>query len=173
MSDAFDEFYRWVGICITQWSHVEDHLFLTCQKCLGTPRSEVASIVYYRTPQLDGRIKLVDELVKANLPVRKKKNGGHDHLDVREWLKVRGELEDLLSFRRRIAHHPMRAHIDAEVSNEFNIRIETSFAEELRGKGELLPHIKQGDLEKHVIALQSATIRLKAFYELTLSKHIG
>jgi hypothetical protein len=153
MTTAFDEFYKLVGVSITQWANVEDHLFMICQKCLRTLRYDLASIVYYRTPQLDSRIKLVDELIKANLPARQKKNGGHDHIDVLEWLRVRKQLEDLLIFRRGIAHHPMRAHLDLDAGDEFNIRIEQSFAEDLRGKGETRPHIKQCDLEQHIVAL--------------------
>jgi hypothetical protein len=172
MATAFDEFYKLIGISITQWAHVEDYLFMICQKCLRNRRYDLASIVYYRTPQLDSRIKLVDELIKANLPSRQKKNGGHDDIDVLEWLRVRKQLEDLLTFRRRIAHHPMRAHIDADLDDEYNIRIEQSFAEDLRGKGEALPQIKQCDIERHIVAVQSATGRLRHFHDLTLSKHI-
>jgi hypothetical protein len=172
-AEVFDEFFKWVGISITEWAHVEDYLFMICHKCLRLQRLDLASIVYYRIPGLDGRLKLVDELLSANLPTRKPKNGGHEHPDLREWIYIRKELEDLLAIRRRIAHHPMRANLDYETQKGFQIHIERSFAEELRGRGEPPLPLEQADLEQHVMALQSAIGRLKRFFEATLPKHCG
>jgi hypothetical protein len=169
---AFDEFYKWAGVSVTQWAYVEDYLFMTCHKCLRTPRYDLASIVYYRFPGIDSRLQLVDELLKANLPERKPKMGGHEHADVRRWSVIHGEIRNLLKTRRRIAHHPMRARMDFE-SEGFRLHIETSFAEELRGRGKRLPPITKTDLTQHVRQLQAAIEKLKHFYEETLPKHVG
>jgi hypothetical protein len=147
-------------------------LFLICHKCLRT-RYDLVSIVYYQIPTLNSRLKLVEELIRANLPGRKRKSGGHDHPDLRRWISVQRELEALLATRRRIAHHPMRANIDYETQSGFRIHIETSFAEELRGRSENLLPLQQADLEQYVIKLQAVIKRLKSFYEATLPKHCG
>jgi hypothetical protein len=89
------EFHMYVGLCITAWAKVEEQLFRMCARCLGTS-DELAAIVYYRTPNMDTRLKLVDELLRAVLPKRKRKSGGHDHPDVKKWNTLRSNLEDLL-----------------------------------------------------------------------------
>lgn len=171
MSDVFDEFHKWVGVSITGWAHAEDYLFMICQTCLGV-RHELASIVYYRTPQLDSRLKLVDELLVAILPSKKRKNGGHLHPDLTQWVSIKKELENLLTVRRRIAHHPMRANLDTEVPGGFRIHIETSFAEWLRGRSENSLLLRQSDLIAHVMKLQTTVRDLKKFHSETLPKHI-
>jgi|ERR1700733_4291601 hypothetical protein len=170
MSDAFDEFFKWVGVCITEWARVEDQLYMICRKCLRT-RHDLTAIVYYRVSQLDARVALVDELVAATLPKRTRKNGGHDHPDFKVWASVRKEIADLLGTRRRIAHHPMRAHIDLETSKGTRVHIEPSFAETLRGKSDKLSPLEQADLEQHVIKLQEVVNRLAVFYQHALPKH--
>ncbi len=171
MPDAFDEFFKWVGICITEWARVEDQLYLICHKCLRTSH-DITSIVYYRVSQLDGRLALVDELVNARLPKRKRKSGGHDHPDLKQWVSVRNEIKGLLHTRRRIAHQPIRSKIDLETSEGSWIHIEPSFAEFLRGQNEdHLNPLEQTDLEQHVIALQDVVNQLARFYQHTLPKH--
>jgi hypothetical protein len=171
MPKTYDNFFQWVGIAITQWAHIEDQLFMICHKCLRT-RLDLASIVYYRTPTLDARLKLADELLGANLPERQPKNGGHDHPDLIQWIAIRKNLEGLLTTRRRIAHHPMRAELDYETTDGYLVHIETSFAEELRGKGAKLSPLKQEDLVEHVMKLQDALGALARFHDATLPKHI-
>jgi hypothetical protein len=171
MPDALDEFFKWVGVSITEWARVEAQLYLICRKCLRT-RHDLASIVYYRVPQLDARIGLVDELIKATLPKRKRKNGGHDHPDLTQWNDIRIEIAGLLGMRRRIAHHPVRSELDLETSKGLRVHIEPSFAEILRGRNEdHLKPLEQGDLEQHVIHLQKTVNQLALFYQHTLSKH--
>jgi hypothetical protein len=171
MSDALDEFFKWIGICITEWARVEDQLYLICHKCLRTTY-DLTSVVYYRIPQLDARLGLVDELVRATLPKRKRQNGGHDHPDLKQWGSIRKEIETLLHIRRRIAHHQMRGFIDLETSKGIGVHIEPSFAETLRGRGDdHLNPLEQTDLEQHVIKLQDVVNQLAQFYQHTLPKH--
>ena len=73
-------------------------LFRIFQDCVG-PDLQCA-IIYYKTPGLEARFSLTDEIVRSVLP--KKRPGGHDHPSVKVWdnaIKVR---HDLLSMRRRI-----------------------------------------------------------------------
>ena len=59
-SNSADEFFTWLGKCITAWAQVEEHLFEICVHSLGATRHRVA-IVYYRTPTLDARLQLTNE----------------------------------------------------------------------------------------------------------------
>jgi hypothetical protein len=81
------EFYMYVGYCITAWAKVEEELFDICVDLLGS-KLERAAIVYYRLPSLSVRLGLVDELVASALPQRTKKNGGHDHPDLKAWITM-------------------------------------------------------------------------------------
>src|SRR6266478_5137133 len=68
-SGAERDFLMWVGYCITTWADVEEKLFDVVWKCLQCPK-EQAAIIYFRTPGLDARVTLADELVKNILPTR-------------------------------------------------------------------------------------------------------
>jgi len=100
------EFHMYVGFCITAWGKVEEQLFRICVNCLGTS-DEIAAIVYYRTPTINARLNLLDELVKARLPKKERKSGGHDHVDVKQWNDVCKDVTKLLTTRNRVAHHPV------------------------------------------------------------------
>jgi hypothetical protein len=102
-----DAFFTWVGKCITSWSRVEDHLFEICHKVLGCTKRR-AAIVYYRTPTIDARLSLTDELLLSLLPKKDPPIGGHDHADVRAWNDIRKSIIALLPDRNRIAHHPVQ-----------------------------------------------------------------
>jgi hypothetical protein len=58
------EFYWLLGIEITIWAQLEEQLFNMCAQVLKAARHHVA-IVYYRTPTLDARLTLVDELTSG------------------------------------------------------------------------------------------------------------
>jgi hypothetical protein len=102
-----DEFHMWVGYCITAWSQVEDRLFQFCWNTLNC-EPELAAIVYFRIPGLDGRISLANELVTAVLPSREKKNGGQDHPMVKAWSSIIKDTRAMLNVRRRLAHQPVQ-----------------------------------------------------------------
>jgi hypothetical protein len=97
------EFHMYVGFCITAWAKVEEQLFRICVECLKTS-DEKTAIVYYRTPSLSARLELLDELVRATLPRKLRKSGGHDLPIVKSWKDIYGEAKNLLGTRRRIAN---------------------------------------------------------------------
>jgi hypothetical protein len=101
-----DEFFLMIGNCITQWAHVQDEIFEICRQCLGCSRQN-AAIVYYRTPTIDARMSLADELVALALPTRLRKSGGHDHPDLKKWKKIRDQFDALTTPRNQLAHHPV------------------------------------------------------------------
>jgi len=57
-----DEFHMWVGYCITAWAEVDDVLFCIFRDCVGP--SEQCAIIYYKTPGLEARFSLIDEIVR-------------------------------------------------------------------------------------------------------------
>src|ERR1700731_2781989 len=103
----FQEFFQRVGQCITQWSEIENELFRLCHLSLRCTLRR-AAIVYYRTPSIEGRIALTDELIKSFLPQRDKKAGSHDHPSVKEWKDIISEIRSLLPQRNMIAHSPIQ-----------------------------------------------------------------
>jgi hypothetical protein len=70
-----DEFYIMIGQCIAAWAQVDDELFRIFRSCLGP--YEQSAIIYYRTPGLDARFGLTDEIVRSVLPERPNPALGH------------------------------------------------------------------------------------------------
>lgn len=68
-----DQFHKMVGFCITEWAHVDELIFDIFHQCVG-PLKQCA-IIYYRTPGLEMRLGLTDEIVKAVLPKPARKSG--------------------------------------------------------------------------------------------------
>src|SRR5580704_6556881 len=98
--------HKWVGYCITPWADVEEHLFEICGKALACAK-ERAAIIYYKTPTVDARLSLTDELARSVLPKPKRKSGDHPHADVTTWAELRNRIRSNLETRNRIAHDPV------------------------------------------------------------------
>lgn len=164
----------WIGICITTWAKIEEHLFRICERCLGA-RTDRAAIVYYRTPNIDSRVQLVDELVRTMLPKREKKSGSHDHQDLKEWDDLRKNIVELLRIRSRIAHHPVVARGDFGVPGGVGLlQAKTwhiSDAERLRVRSSDVPPLKQDDLVNHSRDVHAIATRLTKFLREILPKH--
>ena len=94
-NNSADEFFTWLGKCIIAWAQVEEHLFEICVHSLGGTRHRVA-IVYYRTPTLNGRLELTNELARTILPARDPPAGGRDHPDTKKWDELRKQISALL-----------------------------------------------------------------------------
>jgi hypothetical protein len=80
-----DEFLLMVGSCITEWANVENVLFNICWRSIGCA-VERAAIIYYRSPSIDTRLNLTDELVRSVLPKPQRRSGGHPHADAKLWV---------------------------------------------------------------------------------------
>jgi hypothetical protein len=169
------EFLMYVGYCITTWADVEEKLFDILWKCLKCP-PEQAAIVYYRTPNLDGRLSLTDELVKHALPKPKRKSGGHPHPDVKQWNELEAKFRQLLSVRRRIAHHPFHSMTfpasHGLLSGYTSVQIWISEEEKLRGKADAVQPLLLGDLKAHHILILDLASSLAIFAETTLAKYV-
>ena len=154
-----DNFHMMLGYCIVAWADVDEILFRIFRDCLGP--YEQSAIIYYRTPGLDVRFKLTDEIVKSLFP--KKKPGEHNHQSILAWQKAIKGHGDLLGVRRRLAHHPTQVRMNileggAFNTAPFNAEV-TAFSwvesyvgdhEKMRGQaGSEKPPLRFKDLEDH------------------------
>ena len=110
--DPRDQFFKWIGLCISEWAQVDDELFNIFFQCVQAPVKQ-AAIIYFRTPGIDIRLGLTDEIVESVLPKPERKSGGHPHPLLRRWRELNTEIHGLLSMRRRIAHQPVKETINA------------------------------------------------------------
>jgi hypothetical protein len=175
--EVADEFHMMVGYCIAEWARVEDELFRICHAAMKAPKEQVA-VIYYRTPQLDARLTLTDELIRLALP--RHKHGHQPHDDLRAWDKVLKQIRDLLPVRNQIAHHPVEwrqmpqyvdiSFLDTEPESWFEIY--ESENERMRGRSKSKSPLKVDDLKQHLRLTNVARGTLYHFYHERFVKHI-
>jgi hypothetical protein len=169
------QFHMLMGNAISNWARVEAYLFKICRAALGAT-SQRTAIVYGRTPTLEARRLLINDLLETTLPVRSQ-NGGTEHPDTREWKDITESMKNLLPTRNRIAHRPMEPHIDWEEKAdggvgkaEFWFEITTSEHERERYGGPK-DSLDTTDLENHIRAVWELKERLGDFYVNRLPTH--
>ena len=165
-----EDFFKWVGICIKEWAYIEKVIFDLCSYVLKADRKHVA-IIYYRTPTLEGRLALTNDLLQSIFP---KKAGEHDNPKLVIWTKIFKEIRNLAPARNVLAHSPIRykvsikAQIDktgqpAKVINQESwIEIATSENERLK-TGEDKSY-RVDDLPKYHAAVRALWDRLLNFH---------
>jgi hypothetical protein len=175
-----DEFLSMVGSCITEWAHVENVLFNICWRSLGCA-ADKAAIVYYRSPSIETRLRLTDELVLSVLPKPQRRSGGHRHDDAKLWKSIETDFEELLPIRNQLAHHPItmvqeyfRAGdpVGTPLSAVW-FEIYVSNTERLRDRSSRFKALRLADLHKHLQGVNVLTERLRTFLHWTLEKHVG
>ena len=169
-----DEFHMVVGYCIAEWASVDDELFRIFRHCIGP--YEQSAIIYYKTPGLEPRLSLTDEIVISVLPKPARKSGGHDLPEVTAWKAAITDFRNLLAIRRRIAHHPVAirqqplawdvSRFDLPPPSWFEIYVNEH--EQFR-TGEI-PALKVEDLKVHLLALTLLRDRLHHFFYDVLIK---
>jgi hypothetical protein len=184
---AADEFYCMIGQCIAEWAKVDNELFGVFKYCVG-PYDQCA-IIYYRIPGLDARFGLTDEIVQSVFP--KTEGGKQPHPGLKAWTKAIKGYKELLSVRRRIAHHPvdmkMALHWKPSSTNQtidytqlnalafpparswFEIYV--SQHEGIRNKESDRKPLVLKDLKTHLLEVNSLSARIMIFYHETLTKH--
>jgi hypothetical protein len=145
-----------------------------CAFVLKASTQRVA-IVFDRTPTLETRLQLTDELVMTVLPKRERQDGGHDAPIVIEWRAIQKEFRELMETRNHLAHWPVvkgasvkiatnPSTLDMEITSyEDTLEMSQSLTELHRGMGKK-DRIKPTDLPGHhsrVIALKNT---LNQFY---------
>jgi hypothetical protein len=182
-----DDFHLYIGHCIAAWADVDDQLFRVFRDCVGP--YEQCAIIYYRTPGLDVRFKLTDEIVKSILPKPERKDGGHDHEDVQIWKDTIKDADSLLATRRRIAHHPvsLRMRPGSEKIGTLNTQMFNAIAtppeswfeiymsehERQRGRSVHLPPLQVEDLADHLFGVTVLCDNLRAFFHNVLIRQLA
>lgn len=98
-----EDTYHWIGRCIARWGYVDNALFYICAWAMRCDE-EVAAVVYYRTPSLDARISLVNDLMEARFIPGGLKSGQHPPPLLKAWRGLKQRLEEK-EFRNFIAHN--------------------------------------------------------------------
>jgi hypothetical protein len=159
-SESPAQFHVVVGQCITQWALVEEELFQICWIVMQCSL-EHASIVYYRTPTLDARLKLVSELVESIFP-KPKRSGEHPAKDLKQWRAIATDFENLLAIRSQIAHHPVWPIFEMSEDNRIDIsgfEIYMSQHERYRGR-RIKPPLHLTALQAHLRSVNRLVFRL-------------
>lgn len=175
--EVANDFHMMIGYCIAEWAKVEDELFRVCHAALRCPKEQAAT-VYYRTPQLEARLTLTDEVVRAVLP--KHKPGDHPHDDLKFWIDVLKQVRDLVPTRNRIAHHPVEvrhaafyadvSYLDVPPDSWFEIY--ESQNEQLRGRSAGKSPLLVEDLRAHLTLTGGVSSLLHRFYYDRLIHHV-
>ncbi len=186
--DSEDQFYHWVGRSVSNWATVDQNLFDVFRGCMGGAPYMQLAIIYYRIPGLDPRVGLTDEIVRATLPRRQRKNGGHEHADVIRWARIKTRISDELAVRRQIAHQePYVAIYTTEVDADGNPTENADYAtawhiyagehERMRvvGSVNVSDYPREGlyvaDLKKHYEAVSQIAKDIEAFRIEVLPRH--
>jgi hypothetical protein len=182
--EAADEFHMWIGMCISLWATIEARIFRICWKSLGCSE-ERAAIVYFRTPSLDTRMALTQELVESVLP--KTAAGQPLHPDLSAWNEIVRTFHDLKRVRNRIAHHPVTHKTEPGAlamfpplgglpfdPNEMDYWFENYVSQEERLRGRHTQMLPLGieDLKAHYLATFGLTKQLDAFLEGRLPPYL-
>lgn len=166
--DRRDEFHMVMGYCVAAWAEVDDQLFRIFRDCMAS--HDQSAIVYYRTPGLNVRLGLVTEIVITTLLPSWERPGHADHR-MKAWKAAIKGSRDLLSVRRRIAHHPVRTSQSTAVGWAFApVEIQVGEHEGLRDSAAKLAPLQIEDLEKHRIGVEKLRDRLRSFFENVLTK---
>ncbi len=174
-----EEFMLMVGSCVTEWATIDSELFHICWECLDCSK-EQAAIVYFRTPTIEARRTLANDLLLTVLPKKERLNGGKDHADVVKWSEIMRDLGNLLRIRNRIAHQPVSHKIEYARAGIMRVGdplwvswFESHVSEHERPKarqaGENRP-LKLSDLEDHLMAIEKLSGELFQFRLEVLSR---
>lgn len=144
-----DEFMRFLGMCITEWAQIEEVLFEVCLTILKTTK-ELTAIVYYRTPTLDSRLQLADELISTVFPPPNP--GDHPSPERKAWKAIYDQFKCLLPERNLLAHGvagPTITDISGEWLHDVRYEAYPHPHERMRGKSTKEP-MALADLKKHI-----------------------
>ncbi len=179
LKDAADQFHMMMGYCIAEWARVEDNLFAICHAALSCPKQQ-AAVVYYRTPQLDARFSLVDELVRLVLP--KHISGQPMHDDLKHWDAILKKFRTLTPMRNKVAHHPVAPRSASEFYSDVSyidvppecwFEIYEGANEQLRGRSNTPIALKLKDLQEHSVKVSEASTSLYKFFHRRLATHLA
>lgn len=177
--EVADKFFALIGVCVTEWAGIDEWIFRLFKQCVFPERQ--AAIIYYRSPGLNIRLSLTDEILKSVFPKPRKKVGSHPSAIEQEWNTLKKDIEGQLGIRRRIAHQPIKINsgwlghflhgrttlagndFDPEELADSWFSIYATEHERMREKEANSEPLKLDDLKTHLKTLSSLTPRLVTF----------
>lgn len=143
-----------LGYCIARWSYVEERLFKICKGALKCPPKQ-AAIVFYRSPTLDVRLSLTEEIVQAAFGKSRRMKARR-----KAWKEIASEIRRLSPLRNRLAHHTVESdvipvrYIEGDKVVERTtltlLRVLPSKTERLRGRAYGKKAVRWSDMMKHL-----------------------
>ena len=177
-ADKGTVFMALLGTCITEWAWIEEQVYEICQLILGT-EPEHTSILFYRTPTLESRIALADELMGTIFP--KPESGEHSDPDAAVWRKLLLDIRAEMPVRNQLAHSPATAGVYGTMDEKTGVITKVVTVamhsvphphETWRPKTKNKAALHEPDLQKHLEAVRSLHERLKTFGRELLPKHV-
>jgi len=171
ITELATEFFAALGQAITEWAYVEEELFHICASVLKT-RQDHAAIVYYRTPSLDARLTLTNDLASSILP-KKEKAGAHTPKISQRWNEIIKDIRNIISVRNQLAHSPTAPIVNASQSGTGSARFDFSYTsyvsatEKLRGRS-TKADLSLKDVLVHTKDVSQIINRLRNFREREL-----
>jgi hypothetical protein len=158
------EFHYHLGSAVTEWARIEGELFEICTSILKAEKRHVA-IVYYRTPTIDARLKLTDELIRTLFPQRKP--GSHPTKAEKKWTSITSKIRDELPIRNQLAHCPASPMVETTDGTPFKITdvwfaSYVSETERLRGR-KIPPDLKVEHIKDHIDRVSTIYMDLRSF----------
>lgn len=164
------KFYAALGRAVTGWADLEAVLFEITHSVLGCTK-EQAAIIFYRTPTMDSRLTLTNDLVHAYFP--KHEPGEQPDGRIKRWKEIQAEIRDHLPVRNRLAHHPVGPVVDIyETADGKENRIEIrpasyiSLSEHLRKRDQGPAILGIEEVRAHTFTVSRLTNEIRNFYRL-------
>jgi hypothetical protein len=161
-----DEFHMVMGYCIAAWAQVDDQLFRIFRDCIGP--YDQSAVIFYRTPGLDTRLSLTDEIVRVTLLPSWERPGKRDPR-IKAWSAILSEFRASLAIRGRVAHQPVRTEpfrVGMPAGAQLTaFEIYVGRHEQLRDSAAKSVPLTLGDLKNHLAAVNKLSDRLKAFLD--------
>jgi hypothetical protein len=165
-------FYASLGECITAWAAVERELFELFHIALGVERRwssksrknvdrEKSALLFWTFPTFGMRLSYTSMLVTHCL----KTADGSKTKPQKYWKKLSDDLEELHSFRNKLAHQPTAK--DRVIEHDKGTMVmwakEMIIPNKLDKKKSFKP-IEQADLDAHLVSVASICEKLKSSY---------
>jgi hypothetical protein len=165
-------FYASLGECITSWAAIERELFELFHRALGVecrwqtksrknPDKEKSALLFWTFPTFGTPLSYTSMLVTYCLETA----DGSKTKPQKYWKKLRDDLEELHSFRNKLAHQPTAENRVIE-DDEGTVLIwakEMIIPNKLDKKKSFKP-IEQADLDAHLLSVSAICRKLESTY---------
>ena len=161
----------WVGLCLTRWGLLDEIVFKIFHEILHT-ETKLAAIIYYKSPSLDTRLNLCDELVAAAFPYLA---GKPKPQIIRMWNGIREALRKLTPVRNALAHHNVGSMSEIQMVQQEDkifrakgsttrMEIRLNQYQRLRDGNNLVKLVKDEELPSHYDSVQATIVQMNKIF---------